>query len=76
MHRLATVHARDNQPTNDQPTIDQRRHDSRHSLSQQAVRLGGRHNMPRPVTFDLLTLKSVWVRIDAFVMMMMMIVFV
>jgi len=36
---------------------------------QQAVRLGGRHNMPppRPVTFDLLTLKSVWVRIDAFV---------
>ena len=30
MHRLATVHARDNQPmTNDQPTTnDQRRHDS------------------------------------------------
>ena len=27
MHRLATVHARDNQPTNDQPTNDQRRHD-------------------------------------------------
>ena len=26
MHRLATVHARDNQPTN-QPTNDQRRHD-------------------------------------------------
>ena len=27
-----------------------------------AVRLGGRHNMPPPVTltFDLLTLKSVW----------------
>ena len=24
MHRLATVHARDNQPTNDQPTNDQR----------------------------------------------------
>jgi len=28
MHRLATVHARDNQPTNDQPTNDQRRHDT------------------------------------------------
>jgi len=29
MHRLATVHARDNQPTNDQrPTKDQRRHDT------------------------------------------------
>jgi len=32
MHRLATVHARDNQPTNqptDQPTTnDQRRHDT------------------------------------------------
>ena len=27
MHRLATVHARDNQPTN-QPTDDQRRHDT------------------------------------------------
>ena len=27
MHRLATVHARDNQPTN-QPTNDQRRHDT------------------------------------------------
>jgi len=25
---LATVHARDNQPTNDQPTNDQRRHDT------------------------------------------------
>jgi len=32
-----------------------------HKLKQ-AVRLGGRHNMPRPVTltFDLLTLKSAW----------------
>ena len=28
MHRLATVHARDNQPTNDQPTNNQRRHDT------------------------------------------------
>ena len=31
MHRLATVHARDNQPTNqpiNQPTNDQRRHDT------------------------------------------------
>jgi len=28
MHCLATVHARDNQPTNDQPTNDQRRHDT------------------------------------------------
>jgi len=28
MHRLATVHARDNQATNDQPTNDQRRHDT------------------------------------------------
>jgi len=28
MHRLATVHARDNQPTNDQPTNDQRRHNT------------------------------------------------
>ena len=33
MHRLAIVHARDNQrptnqPTNDQPTNDQRRHDT------------------------------------------------
>jgi len=28
MHRLATVHARGNQPTNDQPTNDQRRHDT------------------------------------------------
>jgi len=34
MHRLATVHTRDNQPmtnqptTNDQPTNDQRRHDT------------------------------------------------
>ena len=28
MHRLATVHERDNQPTNDQPTNDQRRHDT------------------------------------------------
>jgi len=28
MHRLATVHVRDNQPTNDQPTNDQRRHDT------------------------------------------------
>ena len=28
MQRLATVHARDNQPTNDQPTNDQRRHDT------------------------------------------------
>ena len=34
MHRLATVHARDNQPTNQptnqstQPTNDQRRHDT------------------------------------------------
>ena len=29
MHRLAKVHARDNQrPTNDQPTNDQRRHDT------------------------------------------------
>ena len=28
MHRLATVHARDNQPTNDQPTNDQLRHDT------------------------------------------------
>ena len=28
IHRLATVHARDNQPTNDQPTNDQRRHDT------------------------------------------------
>ena len=28
MHRLATVQARDNQPTNDQPTNDQRRHDT------------------------------------------------
>ena len=33
MHRLATVHARDDQPTNDQPTTnqptnDQRRHDT------------------------------------------------
>ena len=28
MHRLATVHARDDQPTNDQPTNDQRRHDT------------------------------------------------
>ena len=34
MHRLATVHARDNQrptnqpTTNDQPTNDQRRHDT------------------------------------------------
>jgi len=28
MHRLATVHSRDNQPTNDQPTNDQRRHDT------------------------------------------------
>ena len=27
MHRLATVHARDNQPTN-QPTNDQRRQDT------------------------------------------------
>jgi len=27
MHRLAIVHARDNQPTNDQPTNDQRRYD-------------------------------------------------
>jgi len=31
-------------------------------IFRQAVRLGGRHNIPRPVTltFDLLTLKSVW----------------
>ena len=31
MHRLATVHARDNQPTKqptNQPTNDQRRHDT------------------------------------------------
>jgi len=29
MHRLATVHARDNQPTTNQPrTNDQRRHDT------------------------------------------------
>jgi len=28
MHRLATLHARDNQPTNEQPTNDQRRHDT------------------------------------------------
>ena len=34
MHRLATVHARNNQrptnqrPTNDEPTNDQRRHDT------------------------------------------------
>jgi len=29
MHRLATVHARDNQrPTNQRPTNDQRRHDT------------------------------------------------
>ena len=28
MRRLATVHVRDNQPTNDQPTNDQRRHDT------------------------------------------------
>ena len=31
MHRLATVHARDNQPTNqptNQPSNDQRRHDT------------------------------------------------
>jgi len=28
MHRLATVHARDNQPTNQQTTNDQRRHDT------------------------------------------------
>ena len=29
MHRLATVHARDNQPTTNQPTTnDQRRHDT------------------------------------------------
>jgi len=29
MHRLATVHARDNQrPTNDQPTNDQLHHDT------------------------------------------------
>jgi len=32
MHRLATVHARDDQPTNqrptNQPTNDQRRHDT------------------------------------------------
>ena len=31
MHRLAIVHARDNQPTNqqtNQPTNDQRRHDT------------------------------------------------
>jgi len=27
MHRLATVHARDNQPTTNQPTNDQRRND-------------------------------------------------
>ena len=39
MHRLATVHARDDQPTNqrptnqpttNQPTNDQRRHDTAH----------------------------------------------
>jgi len=41
MHRLATVHARDDQPTNDQPTTnqptnDQRRHDTAyHSLLRQ-----------------------------------------
>ena len=28
MHRLATVHVRDNQPTNDQLINDQRRHDT------------------------------------------------
>ena len=28
MHRLATVHACDNQPTTNQPTNDQRRHDT------------------------------------------------
>ena len=28
MHRLATVHARDDQPTNQRPTNDQRRHDT------------------------------------------------
>jgi len=28
MNRLAIVHARDNQPINDQPTNDQRRHDT------------------------------------------------
>ena len=38
MHRLATVHARDNQPTNhqqptNQPTNDQRRHDTAYLIS-------------------------------------------
>ena len=33
MHRLATEHARDNQPTNDQPTNDQRRHDTAYLIS-------------------------------------------
>jgi len=28
MHRLATVHARDNEPTNQPTTNDQRRHDT------------------------------------------------
>jgi len=28
MHRLATVHARDNQPTNQATTNDQQRHDT------------------------------------------------
>jgi len=28
MHRLAIVHARDNQPTNQRPTNHQRRHDT------------------------------------------------
>ena len=38
-------------------------HVFRHRHDIQAVRLGGRHNMPPPLltlTFDLLTLKSVW----------------
>jgi len=35
MHRLATVHARDNQPTN-----DQRRHDTAYSASFTKVKWG------------------------------------
>ena len=35
---------------------------SKHNNRNKLCRLGGRHNMPPPVTltFDLLTLKSVW----------------
>ena len=44
MHRLATVHARDNQPTN-QPTNDQRRHDTAYLNKRLKISAEARHKL-------------------------------